>query len=120
MSDTRSDQINQQVLQALSSLTRSLKDPRLDAFYTLTHADVSRDFRHAKIYVSVLGAADGGKQVVKGLTSAAGHLRRELGKAVIMHHTPELTFILDDSLAHGAKISNMLSDMGKEERYDAE
>lgn len=111
MADQRIDQINQEVLQALTSLTRTLKDPRLQHFYTITHVDVSRDFRYAKVFVSVMGNAEAGKSVLKGLISAGGFLRRELGKNVVLHHTPELTFILDDSLQQGAKINAMLSDM---------
>jgi len=100
------------VLRALSQAARTLKDPRLGHFYTFTRADVSRDFRYAKVYVSVMGDAAAVKSVLKGLVSAGGFLRRELGKAVVLHHTPELTFVADGSIAHGARINELLAAAG--------
>ncbi|MCL2546021.1 MAG: 30S ribosome-binding factor RbfA [Oscillospiraceae bacterium] len=108
MSD-RIDKINDEVLKALSQAVRSLKDPRLDGkFYTLTRADVSRDFSYAKIHVSVMGNASAQDSVMAGLSSAAGLLRRELGKAVVLHKTPEISFIADNSLAHSERINEVL------------
>ena len=116
MSDIRIDQINRQVLEVLSSLTRALKDPRLQHFYTLTQAEVTRDYRHARVFVSVMGNADESKAVMSGLKAASGYLRRELGKAVVLHYTPELTFVLDDSIAQGDKINRMLADIENKDR----
>ena len=106
----RIDKINDEVLKALSAAVRSLKDPRLDGkFYTLTRADVSRDFSWAKIYVSVMG--NGQQSVLDGLSSASGLLRRELGKAVVLHKTPELSFIADNSLDHSERINEVLGEV---------
>ena len=112
MSD-RIDKVNEQVLQALSALVRTLKDPRLNHFYSLTHVDVSRDFRFAKVYVSVLANEREARECLKGLSSAAGFLRRELGRALPLHHTPELTFLWDHSMEHGAKINELLTKEAK-------
>jgi len=106
----RIDKVNDEVLKALATMTRTLKDPRLDGkFFTLTRADVSRDFRFGKIYCSVMG--DNREKVIDGLNSAAPLLRRDLGKAVKLHQTPELTFILDTSLDHSERINQVLSEV---------
>ena len=111
MSD-RIDKINDEVLKVLSQLTRNLKDPRLDGkFYTLTRADVSRDFSYAKIHVSVMGKASDQEAVLNGLSSAAGLLRRDLGKQVVLHKTPEISFIADNSLDHSDRINQVLSEV---------
>ena len=76
---------------------------------SVTAVDVTPDLKFGKVYISVLDKGDSG-QVLKGLKSAAGYLRRELGRALNLRHTPELTFCQDDSMAKGAKILEMLRD----------
>ena len=74
---------------------------------SVTAVDVTPDLKFAKVYISVLDKSDS-EQVLKGLKSAAGYLRRELGRELNLRHTPELTFFRDDSMAKGAKILEML------------
>ena len=76
---------------------------------SVTAVDVTPDLKYAKIFISVLDKGDSG-QVLKGLKSAAGYLRRELGGRLNLRHTPELSFVQDDSMAKGAKILEMLRD----------
>ena len=94
----------------LSSLFRTLKDPRVQSgMVTITHVDTTSDLRYSRIYVSVLEKSLE-KDVIRGLKSAAGYLRRELGANMSLRYTPELQFIADDSIEYGAHILEMLRD----------
>lgn len=110
MASNRINRINEEIQKELSSLFRTLKDPRVQGgMVTITHVDTTSDLRYAKVFVSVLDKTQE-KDVVKGLKSAAGYLRRELGAAIKLRYTPELQFIADDSIEQGAHILQMLRD----------
>ena len=107
MASNRIGRINEEVQRELAALIPTVKDPRVTGMISVTAVDVTPDLKFAKVYVSVLDKSDS-DQVLKGLKSAAGYLRRELGRALNLRHTPELTFLRDDSMAKGAKILEML------------
>ncbi|MBQ2177946.1 MAG: 30S ribosome-binding factor RbfA, partial [Oscillospiraceae bacterium] len=87
-----------------------LKDPRVQGgMVTITHVDTTSDLRYSRIFVSVLDKEQE-KDVLRGLKSAAGYLRRELGAAIRLRYTPELQFVADDSIEYGAHILEMLRD----------
>ena len=110
MSSNRIGRINEEIQRELSSLTRTLNDRRLQSgLLTITHVDTTTDLRYARIFVSALDKSKE-KEMLKGLKSAAGYLRRELGAAVQLRYTPQLEFIADDSIQHGAHILQMLRD----------
>ncbi|MBQ9458583.1 MAG: 30S ribosome-binding factor RbfA [Oscillospiraceae bacterium] len=110
MAGNRINRINEEIQKELSSLFRTLKDPRVQGgMVTVTHVDTTSDLRYAKVYVSVLDKTQE-KDVIKGLKSAAGYLRRELGQALQLRYTPELQFFADDSIEYGAHILEMLRD----------
>ena len=109
MASNRIGRINEEVQRELAALIPTVKDPRVTGMISVTAADVTPDLKFAKVYISVLDKSDS-EQVLKGLKSAAGYLRRELGRALNLRHTPELTFLQDDSMAKGAKILEMLRD----------
>ena len=90
-----------------SDLIRTVKDPRVHGLVSITAVDTTPDLRYAKIFVSVLDKSDV-KEVVKGLRSAGGYLRRELGRSLQLRYTPELTFVADDSIAEGAHILELI------------
>ena len=75
---------------------------------TITRVDTTSDLRYARVYISALNCADE-KGLMKGLKSAAGYLRHELGQAIDLRYTPELQFFMDDSIAHGAHILDLLN-----------
>ena len=103
--------INEEIQRELSSLFRTLKDPRVQSgMVTITHVDTTSDLRYSRIYVSVLEKSLE-KDVIRGLKSAAGYLRRELGANMSLRYTPELQFIADDSIEYGAHILEMLRDV---------
>ncbi len=110
MAGNRINRINEEIQKELSALLRTLKDPRVQGgMVTITHVDTTTDLRGAKIFVSVLDKEQE-KDVLKGLKSASGYLRRELGQAMALRYTPELRFIADDSIEYGAHILAMLRD----------
>lgn len=108
MAKNRIGRINEEIQKELSSLLRTLKDPRLqNGLLTVTHVETTPDLRFSKIFVSAL---DKGQEadMMKGLKSASGYLRRELGVALKLRYTPELQFVADDSILQGAHILEML------------
>lgn len=109
MASNRIGRINEDIQRELSALIRNVKDPRVTGMISITAVDTTPDLRHAKIYVSMLDRGDAA-QVVKGLKSASGYLRRELGHTLKLRYTPELTFVEDDSILKGAHILNLLRD----------
>jgi len=111
MASNRIGRINAEIQQELSALLRTVKDPRVrDAMLTITHVDTTNDLRYSRIYISALDRTDE-KDLMRGLKSAAGYLRRELGSRLGLRYTPELQFMADDSIAHGAHILEMLSNV---------
>ena len=115
MPSNRIGRINDEIQRELAAQLRNLKDPRVSGMVSITRVDTTNDLRYAKVYVSALNK-DQEKDVLKGLKSAAGFLRRELGRALSLRCTPELQFIGDDSIQHGAHILELLR---KEEEKDA-
>ena len=107
MANNRIGRINEEIQRELSSLIPTVKDPRVTGMISVTAVDTTPDLKYVKIYISVLDKSDC-EQVLKGLKSAGGYLRRELGHALNLRNTPELTFIRDDSIDKGAHILEML------------
>ena len=108
MAGNRIGRINEEIRKELSALLRTVKDPRVsEGMLTITRVDTTSDLRYARVYISALNCADE-KGLMKGLKSASGYLRRELGHALQLRYTPELTFVRDDSIDQGAHILDML------------
>ena len=114
MASNRIGRINEEIQRELSALLRTVKDPRVQGLVSITNVDTTPDLRFAKIYVSVLDKRDG-KEVIRGLKSAGGYLRRELGRALSLRHTPELIFQEDNSIDKGAHILKLLNDIESKE-----
>ena len=111
MASNRIGRINEEIQKELSSLIRNLKDPRVqDTMISITHVETTPDLRYAKVYVSFL-EEDRAKDALKGLSSAGGYLRRELGRALQLRYTPELTWALDDSITYGAKMLELINSL---------
>ncbi len=108
-------------MKALAEALRSVKDPRVqEAMVSVVHCDVTNDLRYAKCYISVLGSEQQAKDVMKGLKSASGWLRREVGRRVQLRYAPELVFELDESITRGAYISELLHELKNEGRLGGE
>ena len=109
MASNRMGRINEEIQRELAALLPTVKDPRVSGMISVTAVETTPDLKYAKVYISALdkSAED---QVLKGLKSAAGYLRRELGRALELRSTPELSFVRDDSIDKGAHILQMLRD----------
>ncbi len=109
MPGNRMGRINEEIQRELSALLPTVKDPRVKGLISVTAVRTTADLKYAKVYVSLLDGG-AGDEVLRGLRSASGWLRRELGERLRLRNTPELTFAVDDSMARGAHILQMLRD----------
>ena len=118
MASNRIGRINEEIQRELAAQIRRLKDPRVSqtGMVSITRVDTTGDLRYSRVYISVLDKSQE-KDVLKGLKSAGGFLRRELGGALGLRYTPELLFEADDSIAYGAHILEVMQDV---ERADAQ
>ena len=113
MPSNRIGRINEEIQRELSDQFRRLKDPRVSSgMVSITRVDTTGYLRYARVYVSALNKNQA-KEILKGLKSASGFLRRELGRALQLRYTPELQFIADDSIQYGAHILEVLRDPDK-------
>ncbi|HPE15574.1 MAG TPA: 30S ribosome-binding factor RbfA [Oscillospiraceae bacterium] len=113
MPSNRIGRINEEIARELSALLRTLKDPRVQGLVSITAVETTGDLRFAKVYVSMLDRTQE-KEVMRGLKSAAGFLRRELGARLSLRMTPELVFAADDSIDKGAHILSILRGLEEE------
>ena len=105
MAGYRVGRVSEDIKREIVAIIRELKDPRVrDKFLTVVRVDVSSDLSYAKVYVSSMSGIDDAKEAVKGLTSATGLIRREVGSKLHLRKTPELKFIADDSVQHCMEI----------------
>ena len=110
MSYQRIDRISEQVRHEVDRIIREeVSDPRVAGTFSITRAEVTRDLRYAKIYVSVL-EDDKRDDLMKALKSASGFIRRSLGRNMLIRYAPELQFISDQNIAYGVHIAKMLAD----------
>lgn len=110
MAYQRIDRISEEVRHEVDRIIREeLHDPRIGGTFSITRAEVTRDLRYAKIYVSVL-EDDRRDDLMKALKSAAGFVRRSLGKNMLIRYAPELQFVSDQNIAYGVHIAKMLAD----------
>ena len=118
MPTNKLQRINEDIARELSALLREVKDPRVrQGMLSVVAVETTPDLKFCKVFLSVLGMEDE-KRMQKGLQSASGHLRRELGRALDLRHTPELIFKLDKSMEHGAHVSKILQGLDISETAD--
>ena len=117
----RTDRISEEIKRELGGIIRTLKDPRIPLMTSVVAVEVSGDLSYAKAYISIMGDAETKKEALKGLQSAAGYIRREIGSRVQLRQTPEFIFAEDSSIEHGAYINELLHRVIKsEEKSDEE
>jgi len=110
----RIDRISETLKHGLVEVIRGLKDPRIASMTSVVSMSVTKDLRFAKVYVSVLGNEEEEQKTLEGLRRAAGFIRRELAQKVDVRYTPELIFEADHSIAHGAKIAQIINTFSEE------
>ena len=111
----KNTRINGEVLRELSNIIRGeIKDPRINPMTSVVAVEVAPDLKTAKAYISVLGDEESQKNTLAGLKSAEGYIRRELARSINLRNTPQITFILDQSIEYGVKMSKMIHDVTKD------
>lgn len=109
--DYKMDRTSEDIMRELTAILRRVKDPRVSGMISIVRVEVSNDMSYAKVYISAMEGLDAAKEAVRGLKSAAGFMRRELGAALHLRHVPELRFVPDDSIAYSARIAKTLQDL---------
>ena len=118
MSYQRIDRISEQVRREVDHIIREqLSDPRIQGTYSVTRAEVTRDLRYAKIYVSIL-EEENRAPMMQALKKAAGFVRHELGQSMIIRYAPEILFELDNNIEYGIHIASVLKQVRPEEETD--
>ena len=111
MQPKKIQRVNEDIQRVLADLLRNIKDPRVNqGMISVTAVDTTSDLHQSKVFLSVFGL-NSEKEFMKGLKSASGFLRRELGQSLSLRHTPELLFELDKSIERGARVSTLLNDL---------
>jgi ribosome-binding factor A len=107
--------INEEIQRELAELLRDVKDPRLNSvMLSIVRCETSPDLKFCKVFISALGELNE-KELRKGLKSASGFLRGGLSRTLNLRNTPQLTFVLDDSIEHSIKISSILQEVSESE-----
>jgi len=108
----KNTRINGEVQKALSEIIRSeLKDPRIHPMTSVVMVQVTPDLKYCKAYISVLADEEQAKDTIRGLKSAEGFIRTQLAKMVNLRNTPEVSFILDQSIEYGVRMSKLIDDV---------
>ena len=118
MPNYRRGRINEEMSRELASILREIKDPRVsENFISITNVDVTPDLKYAKIGFSSMTGDKA--EIKKGLVSASGFIRKRLAETLNLRITPELTFVRDNGIAHGAEIAAILHDLHEAEKAEA-
>ena len=111
----KNTRVNGEVQKELSNIIREeVKDPRIHPFTSVVAVEVAPDLKHCKVYISVLGDEQAQKDTMAGLKSAEGYIRTQLAKTVNLRNTPELTFVLDQSIEYGVNMSKLIDSVNKD------
>ena len=117
----KNTRINMEVQRELSQIIRSeIKDPRIHPLTSVVAVEVTPDLKYCKAYISVLGDEEAGKATIEGLRSAASFVRRLLAHRVNLRNTPEIKFILDQSIEYGVNMSKLIDEVTKDLHDDEE
>lgn len=111
----KNTRINMEVQRELSEIIRNgIKDPRIHPMTTVVSVEVTPDLKYCKAYISVLGNEEGAKATLEGLKSAEGYVRRELARRINLRNTPEIRFILDQSIEYGVNMSRLIDEVTRD------
>lgn len=111
MPSFRAARAEEDVKRELADIMRGLKDPRITGFLSIVKLELARDYSHCKVYISSLDGLEAAKSAVKGLDSAAGFIRREIGLRLKMRRVPEFHFVADNGIEQSAEINKKLKEL---------
>ena len=100
-------------------IRKEIKDPRISPFTSVVAVEVAPDLKNCKVWISVLGGEDACKKTLEGLNSAMGFIRRELAHTINLRNTPEITFVMDQSIAYGVNMSHKIDEVMAQDRQTA-
>ncbi|MCI9123431.1 MAG: 30S ribosome-binding factor RbfA [Eubacterium sp.] len=110
----KNTRVNEEVLRRLSEIIRAeIKDPRINPMTSVVSVEVAPDLKTCKAYVSVLGDVQSQKDTLAGLRSAEGYIRHSLAKSINLRYTPQITFIIDQSIAYGVHMSHYIDQVNQ-------
>ena len=119
----KNTRINAEVQKELSNIIRGeIKDPRIHPMTSVMAVEVAPDLKTCKAFISVLGSEEAKQSTIRGLKSAEGYIRRQLAKNLNLRNTPEIRFILDESIEYGVNMSKLIDDVitEQEEKHTEE
>lgn len=111
MAFNRIERIKEEVKREMSAILRELKDPRISPMTSVVAAEVTRDLKYAKIYISVMGSDEEKKNTLDALKSATGYIKREIGLRLDLRCVPQPTFVLDTSIDYGMHINELINEI---------
>lgn len=107
--------VNAEVQHELSNIIRNeIKDPRISTMTSVVAVEVTPDLKFAKAYISVLGSEEEQKDTIRGLKSAEGFIRRKLASSINLRNTPQITFVIDQSIEYGVNMSKLIDEVNKD------
>ena len=112
MPSFRTARAAEDVRRELTDIMRSLKDPRTQGMLSIVNLELSNDYSHCKVYVSSMEGLEKAEDAVKGLTSAAGHIRREIGLRLRLRKTPQFHFVADNGIEYSAAMGEKMRSLG--------
>ena len=112
MPSFRTARAAEDVRRELTDIMRSLKDPRTQGMLSIVNLELSNDYSHCKVYVSSMEGLEKAEDAVKGLTSAAGHIRREIGSRLRLRKTPQFHFVADNGIEYSAAMGEKMRSLG--------
>ncbi len=117
----KNTRINGEVQKELGNIIRGdIKDPRISPLTSVVAVEVAPDLKSCKVYISVLGDEEAQKDTIKGLKSAEGYIRTKLAKSINLRNTPQLTFVLDQSIEYGVNMSKLIDEVNRNIDHDEE
>lgn len=114
MASNKIGRISGDIQIVVSDVIRNLKDPRITGMLSVIRVDVTNDMSYATVYVSSMDGIDASNQAVEGLSHASGFIKREIGSRLKLRKIPELRFVADNSIAHGAEMSKRIKELNEE------
>lgn len=115
----KNTRINMEVQRELSNIIRGeIKDPRINPMTSVVSVEVAPDLKTCKAYISVLGDSDSQNSTIEGLKSAEGYIRKQLAATINLRNTPEIKFILDQSIEYGVNMSHLIDEVNKNNHQD--
>jgi ribosome-binding factor A len=111
---TRMLRINDEITRVTADIIRfEMSDPRIGSVVSVMRSETTRDLKHCKLFVSVLGDENEQKEVMTALKKAAGFIRKRIAEIINLRNTPELNFVLDDSIEYGLKMAKLIEEVNK-------